>query len=138
MHLFYSKLVIIIVHMVWEPALDAMQSEITEKGYFHWPKSWPEFIVKYDIMDQGRTPTRLSIDFWRKQRPELTQRGWYVIRLGEGGFVILYEEAYPKPYLDLSIRKPQEIPLRTPSSYAHLKKPTKKCSLADHQTRTLS
>jgi len=112
--------------MVWELALESIQNEIADRGYFLWTKSWSDFKEKHNIIDRGRAPYHLSIDFWRKQRPELKQKKLYVIRLGDGGFVILPEDIYPKPYLDLSIKKPQEIPLETPSSFEHLKKVYKK------------
>ena len=47
--------------MVWELALESIQNEIADKGYYHWTKTWPDFKEKYEIIDKGRAPYHLSI-----------------------------------------------------------------------------
>ena len=108
--------------MVWEPILDLIQNEIAEKGYFLWARSFQDFKREFHIQALNDAPFYISLDFWSKQRNELTQNGMYVIRLGGGRFVILSQEEFTKPYLKLLIEHPQEISFKTPSSFNHLKK----------------
>jgi len=108
--------------MVWEPALDAFNERIEERGFYYWDKSFQDFKQEFDIDARQRAPTYLSLDFYRQQRPELTDRSWYVIRLGQGSFGIFDEEQFAKPYLDLKTDSAEEINIRSNNAYQHMRK----------------
>jgi len=115
--------------MVWEPALIKFSEQIIEKGYYHWEHSFQDFKKQFTITANQRAPTYLSLDFYCRQRPELTNRGWYVIRLGQGNFGIFDEAKYAKPYLDLPIDGSEEIQLRKINSHRSLRKSFKSLDL---------
>ena len=71
---------------------------------------------------QQKAPFYLSLDFNRLQRPELTNRGWYVIRLGQGNFGIFDSNQFPKPYLELSKESAEEISIQPVHSHRHMRK----------------
>lgn len=108
--------------MVWEHVLDLFENEITEKGYFHWEKSFQAFKREFKINAPSRTPQYLSLDFYSQQRPELTELGWYVIRLGRGSFGVFDSNHYPKPYLDLPIEGAETIQITPRNSFHEMRK----------------
>jgi len=108
--------------MVWEPVLDLFENEITEKGYFYWEKSFQAFKQEFNINAPLRAPQYLSLDFYSQQRPELTELGWYVIRLGRGNFGIFDSKQYPKPYLELPIEGAETIEITQHDSFQHMRK----------------
>lgn len=101
--------------MVWENALEHMQPSLKEKGYFHCAKSFKDFVKEHKIQANLLTPIYLSLDFYSQQRPELTNRDLYVIRLGQGSFGIFDQRVYPKPYLELSKDNTEQISFEIPS-----------------------
>jgi len=108
--------------MVWEPVINLLENEIVEKGYFHWRKSFQEFKREHSIIAPLRAPAYLSLDFYSQQRPELKQRGWYVIRLGRGHFCIFNRNQFPEPYLKLPIEGGKEITVEPVDSYTLMRK----------------
>jgi hypothetical protein len=108
--------------MVWEPVLDLFENEITEKGYFYWDKSFQAFKREFSIDAPLRAPQYLSLDFYAQQRNELTELGWYVIRLGRGNFGIFNEDKFPKPYLELPIENAEEIEIENNSTFYNMRK----------------
>ena len=63
----------------------------------------------------------LSLDFYSQQRLELTSRGLYVIRLGQGNFGIFDQKVYPKPYLELDTASAERLPLDNIPEYGAMK-----------------
>ena len=116
--------------MVWEPALNAFNERIEESGFYHWDRSFQDFKREFDIDARQRAPTYLSLDFFRLQRPELTNRGWYVIRLGQGSFGIFDEEQFARPYLDLKTDGAEEIEVRANNTYRYMRKAFKSLDLS--------
>jgi len=108
--------------MVWEPVLDLFENEINKKGFFHWDRSFQDFKSEFNVDAQQKAPFYLSLDFYRQQRPELTNRGWYVIRLGQGNFGIFDSNRFPKPYLDLSKERANYIRIEPVHSHRHMRK----------------
>ncbi|MCJ7633484.1 hypothetical protein MUP77_13995 [Candidatus Bathyarchaeota archaeon] len=82
--------------MVWENALEHIQSSINENGYYRWDKSFTDFVREHKIPANQKAPFYLSLDFYSQQRPELTSRGLFVIRLGQGNFGDIRSEGVPK------------------------------------------
>lgn len=108
--------------MVWEKALDDIQRGVDEKGYFIWNDSFKSFVKKYDLGATGAAPAYLSLDFYSQQRPELRNRGLYVIRLGLGNFGIFDENVYPKPYLELDDEDAQPIELSRRTDFDNMRR----------------
>jgi hypothetical protein len=103
--------------MVWENALEKIQSSISENGYFYWQKSFVDFVKEYKIKANQKAPFYLSLDFYSQQRPELTKRGLYVVRLGRGNFGIFDQRVFPKPYLELNEKEAMPLSSKYPSKY---------------------
>jgi len=105
--------------MVWEPVLELFRESIERQGYYHWQRSFPDFKKKYGLKAPSSTPEYLSIDFWSRQRKELTQQGWYILRVGDGSFAVFSEKEHPRPYTQLDTRNAEslvlDIPQRTSS-----------------------
>ena len=110
--------------------MDIFQEEIDEKGFYHWDQGFQDFKNKHEITAEQRAPMYLSIDFYRQQRRELTDRGWYVIRLGQGSFAVFDNEKYPKPYLELSTSDVKEIEIQQNTSYNLMRKAFKSLDLS--------
>jgi len=108
--------------MVWNPVIDLFENEINKNGLFHWNKSFQAFKRDYGINAIQKAPQYLSLDFYSQQRPELTELGWYVIRLGRGNFGIFDEKQFPKPYLELSTKKSKEIKIKPKNSHKNMRK----------------
>lgn len=108
--------------MVWENALELIRSSIGERGYYLWNRSFTDFVKEYKIPAGQKAPFYLSLDFYSQQRPELTERGLYVIRFGQGNFGIFDKTVYPKPYLELKTEEAERISLTNYSSYEAMKK----------------
>ena len=108
--------------MFSKPFLEVIRNEIATRGYFLWEKSFQELKREFSLEARNEAPYYLSKDFWSEQRSELVQNGWYVIRLGRGGFVILPKDEFPKPYLELSTVKATNIQLSAPASFDNLKR----------------
>jgi hypothetical protein len=104
--------------MVWEPVLDLFENEITNTR----AQSFQSFKNEFDIDAPLRPPQYLSLDFYSQQRNELTELGWYVIRLGRGNFGIFNEATFPKPYLELPIENVEDIKVDTIDSFYHMRK----------------
>ena len=98
--------------MVWEPVLDEFSKSIDISGYYHWDQSFTEFKRKYNLKATRTTPEYLSIDFWSRQRKELKEKGWYILRVGEGSFAVFSEDnkcifsLFPRVYADLREKFP--------------------------------
>jgi hypothetical protein len=85
---------------------------IEEQGYYPLPK-WTEFVKNYELIKDGslgKAPEWISLDFWSKPSPTtstqesiLTDKGYYILRSGNGAFRIFDEKIFPKPYLDLKL-----------------------------------
>lgn len=108
--------------LVWEPVLDLFENEISQKGFYYWDKSFQDFKNEFNVDAQQKAPFYLSLDFYRQQRPELTNRGWYVIRLGQGNFGIFDSNQFRKPYLDLSTENAEDISIQPLHSHRHMRK----------------
>ena len=108
--------------MVWKPVLDLFENKITENGYFYWNKSFQAFKQEFDLDAQQKAPQYLSLDFYSQQRTELTELGWYVIRLGRGNFGIFDKKQFPKPYLELPINGAEEIRVDQKHSFLNMRK----------------
>lgn len=108
--------------LVWESVLDLFENEISKKGYYYWDKSFQDFKKEFNVDAQQKAPFYLSLDFYRQQRSELTDRGWYVIRLGQGNFGIFDSNQFRKPYLELSIENAEDIPVQPVHSHRHMRK----------------
>lgn len=107
--------------MVWENALEHIQSSIDERGYYLWNRSFTDFVKEYKIQAIQKAPFYLSLDFYSQQRPELTSRGLYVIRLGQGNFGIFDQKVYPKPYLELETASAERLPLDNTPEYGAMR-----------------
>ena len=107
--------------MVWENALEHIQSSINENGYYRWDKPFTDFVREHKITANQKAPFYLSLDFYSQQRPELTERNPYVIRLGQGNFGIFDKKAYPKPYLEFKTTKAERISLENSPKYEAMK-----------------
>lgn len=107
--------------MVWEKALEDIQRSVDEKGYFLWSDSFKKFDKKYNLGVPGAAPAYLSLDFYSQQRPELSERGLYVIRLGLGNFGIFDEKVYPKPYLELNEANLKQIELKKRTDFENMR-----------------
>lgn len=106
--------------MVWEPVLDLFHESIEQQGYYYWNGTFPEFKVQYGLKAPRSTPEYLSIDFWSRQRKELTQNGWYILRIGEGSFAVFSEAEFPHPYTQLDIGNAESLELIRSPGYPHL------------------
>jgi len=95
--------------MVWEPILDVFSKSIDINGYYHWDQSFTEFKEKYKLEALRTTPEYLSIDFWSRQRKELRDKGWYILRVGEGSFSVFSEDDFPKPYTHLDYKRAKDL-----------------------------
>ena len=108
--------------MVWEQVLDVFRDSIENKGFYHWNQSFQAFKREHNLEAQQRAPQYLSLDFYSKQRPELTDLQWYVIRLGQGNFGIFDETKIPKPYLKLDISTAENIEIYPKKSYINMRR----------------
>ena len=115
--------------MVWEPVISKFQKDIDVLGYFYWKNSFQDFKKTFGLTANLKAPFYLSLDFYRLQRPELTERGWYVIRLGKGSFGIFDRKKYAKPYLDLPSEGAEKIEIRKNKSHKSLRKAFKSLDL---------
>jgi hypothetical protein len=95
--------------MVWEPVLDLFRESIETQGYYYWNGTFPEFKKQYGLKAPRSTPEYLSIDFWSRQRKELTQHGWYILRVGKGSFAVFSEAEFPRPYTKLQINNAENL-----------------------------
>ena len=108
--------------MVWENALEHIQPSIKENGYYRWDKPFTDFVREHKITANQKAPFYLSLDFYSQQRPELTKRNLYVIRLGQGNFGIFNKQIYPKPYLELETDRVENTQLENNSKYEAMKR----------------
>ena len=106
--------------MVWEPVLDLFRESIEKQGYYYWNGTFPEFKEKHGLKAPRSTPEYLSIDFWSRQRKELTQNGWYILRVGEGSFAIFSEIEFPRPYTQLDIGSALSLESTRSPDFPHL------------------
>ncbi len=108
--------------MVWEQVLNVFRDSIENEGYYRWGQSFQAFKREHNLEARQRAPQYLSLDFYSKQRPELTDLQWYVIRLGQGNFGIFDESRIPKPYLDLKITTAEKIEITPKISHIHMRR----------------
>ncbi len=107
----------------WRSALQQILDEpefkknIEQKGY-HDISDWSEFRSKYKLDKDGKfeKPQQwISLDFWSKpssgsaQESILTEKGYYILRTGNGGFRIFDERFFPRPYLDLNRENAEKL-----------------------------
>jgi len=99
--------------------------KIKNDGYYKSPKDYRtfrEYAQKvWTTVSTTNTATFLSIDFWHNQPTILTSNGFYIIRTGEGSFVIFDKNIFPSPYLKFEIKDVIEIDTTEPSGYDNLK-----------------
>jgi len=106
--------------MVWTPVVEIIQKAIEEQGFFYCPYSFKKFAIENGMDAPRKTPQYVSIDFWSEQNKELSNRGWYVIRLSGGSFGIFSEEVFPKPYTELSTKSAEILELGEQVSRPHI------------------
>jgi len=106
--------------MVWEPVLEIFRESIEKQGYYYWNGTFPKFKEQYRLKAPRSTPEYLSIDFWSRQRKELTQNGWYILRIGEGSFAIFSETEFPRPYTQLKINNAENLESNRPTGIPYL------------------
>lgn len=107
---------------MWETVLDVIRPSIEKQGFYHYTRSFREFAQEHNLNATRMTPSYLSLDFWSRQRPELTNNNLYVIRLGRGTFVIFSYDAFPRPYLALDTANAQDVEFPHKSSFHQLRK----------------
>jgi len=108
--------------MVWEQVIEVFRDSINNEGYYRWDQSFQAFKREYNLKANQRAPQYLSLDFYSKQRSELTDLQWYVIRLGQGNFGIFDNDRIPKPYLDLDISTATNIEIAPKKSHIHMRR----------------
>lgn len=95
----------------WDEVLEKLVEEpifkdqVSSQGFFHSGESFKEFTRRYDFTPTQNTATYLSLDFWSKQSDVLQKRKLYLLRTGDGNFIILDSSRFSPPYLDLKISK---------------------------------
>jgi hypothetical protein len=98
----------------WDDILEKLikQSEFTaqmnKRGYYLSPKgiSFTDYCIKnWNVTSTRNTAAFLSINFWREQSRVLREDQKYLVRTGEGTFVIFNEIEFPRPYLRLDEQK---------------------------------
>ena len=104
------------------------QKNIEQNGYHDIPE-WVKFCSKYKLSDDGKfqkPPGWISLDFWSKPSPGstqesiLTEKGYYILRTGSGGFKILNEKFFPKPYLELKTDNAEKLEYVKDDDWKHL------------------
>jgi len=108
--------------MVWEQVLKVFRDSIENDGYYRWDQSFQAFKREHNLEAKQRAPQYLSLDFYSKQRSELTNQKWYVLRLGQGNFGIFDETKIPKPYLNLDISTAENIEIDPKKSHIHMRR----------------
>ena len=113
---------------IWESLLNNVdfQKQIQEKGYSNEIR-FIDYIKENElekIMQRtgAVTAQMLSIDFYSKQAPELVKNNLFLLRTGQGKFMIFNQNFFDKAYLELNNKNAKEINLRIPKDYAHLVK----------------
>ena len=106
--------------MVWEPVLKIFRESIEEQGYYYWNGTFSEFKEQYGLKAPRSTPEYLSIDFWSRQRKELTRNGWYILRVGEGSFAVFSEMEFPRPYTQLDTSNAESLESTRSPDIPHL------------------
>ena len=106
--------------MVWESVIDEFGKSIDVNGFYHWDRSFSEFKEKYNLKATRTTPEYLSIDFWSRQRKELRDKGWYILRVGKGSFAVFSEDDFPHPYTQLDYKKAKNLEVSIPAKIPSL------------------
>lgn len=109
-------------YVVWGPLF--AEPEFQEEIYIYGcskERHFSKYKSKYDLNLSGPTPRYLSIDFYSSQLKELRSDNFFVIRTGNGNFVIFDEKRFRRPYLDLDTSIAEELNYEVPKNFEHLK-----------------
>jgi hypothetical protein len=111
---------------IWNPLLEDVEfkKQINKKGFFQETK-FLDYRKKYSIpktMERsgGNTAFHLSIDFFSRQSKELREQGYFLLRTGQGNFIIFNEQFFSRSYLNLNLNKFKEITFDVPQDFPHL------------------
>ena len=110
------------INEFWNKFIDRpdFKNKIQEKGYYNSVEPYGKNLYKelgFTLSDEKlksiKPQNDINKDFWHKQPESLTDNNFYVVRTGQGKFVIISKDHYGTCYLDLDDQKPDtELPLK--------------------------
>ena len=85
----------------WKYFVDKYKNEIIEKGITEPLSFRDEFKIFSPDINPPRPELHINLDFKTKQNKYLKEKGYFVIRVGDGKFCLIDEKKYDDCYLDL-------------------------------------
>ncbi len=104
------------------------RTAIQTKGFYKSDVRFTEFVEQYGFSRKlaPRVADYLSIDRWSLQSKILTEIDCYILRTGNGKFVIIKETQFPRPYLDLTTSDSTQLEIKEDPEFSELYKAFRK------------
>jgi hypothetical protein len=111
---------------IWEKLLKdpEFNSNVSKRGYSQEIK-FTNYVKQYNLQSilqrsGAITANLLSIDFYSKQAKELTDNNLFLLRTGQGKFVVFNQDVFASSYLDLKLDHYEELSYEVPKNHKNL------------------
>ncbi len=111
---------------IWDNLLcdNAFRQQLSERGYSGEIK-FTEYVQKYKLehilqRSGAITAGLLSIDFFSRQSKDLVRNNMFLLRVGQGKFVVMNLDFFYSAYLDLKLENYEEIQFDIPDGFENL------------------
>ncbi len=111
---------------IWDNLLkdSKFNESISKRGYSHEIK-FVDYVKKYNLQSLIQrsgaiTAGLLSIDFFSRQAKELTDNNLFLLRTGQGKFIVFSQDYFDSSYLDLKITHFEELSIEVPKNQKNL------------------
>jgi hypothetical protein len=111
---------------IWDNLLNDTEfnQQMSSKGYSHEIK-FTDYVIKNNLekilqRSGAITANLLSIDFFSRQAKELVKNNMFLLRTGQGKFVVINSDFFESPYLELVLDNYEQLTFDVPEGYKHL------------------